>query len=147
MCLDLPLLQLFKICVNFFDSLMTCWKTRTTYQSKAKIHYYFCDFMVLLSRRRIYFSENAAFQLTKRALQKNMARGWHFKIPAPCLFLSMTLRRCSIGKRNKGLWFDCSSFCFSPFLVGVGVFCNILQQLIKAVKGENQSFLPLLSLS
>lgn len=116
---------------------MTCWKTRTTYQPKAKIHYYFCDFMALLSRRHIYFSENAAFQPAKRAFAKNMARGRHFKIPAPCLFLSMMLRRCSIGERNKGLWFDCSALCFSPFLAGVGVFGNITQKRFAACVGRS----------
>ena len=69
-------------------------------------------------------------------LQKNMAQGWHFKIPAPCLFLSMMLRRCSIGERNKGLWFDCSSFCFSSLFVGVGVLGNILQELFAACVGR-----------
>ena len=110
---------------------------RMTYQPTAKIHYYFCDFMVLLNRRHIYFSENATFQPAKRAFTKNMARGRHFKIPAPCLFLSMMLRRCSIGERNKGLWFDCSSLCFSSLFVGVGVLGNILQELFAACVGRS----------
>lgn len=65
-------------------------------------------------------------------LQKNMARGWHFKIPASCFFLPIMLCRCSIGERNKGLWFDCSALCFSPFLVGVGVFGDITQKRFAA---------------
>lgn len=65
---------------------MTCWEMRTTYQSKAKIHYYFCDFMVLLSRQHIYFSENAAFQLTKRAFTKKYGTGLAFQNTSPVPF-------------------------------------------------------------
>ena len=57
-------------------------------------------------------------------------------MPAPFLFLPIMLRRCSIGERNKGLWFDCSALCFSPFLVGVGVFGNITQKRFAACVGR-----------
>ena len=61
---------------------------RMTYQPTAKIHYYFCDFMVLLSRRHIYFSENAAFQPAKRAFTKKCGAGLAFQNASPVPFSS-----------------------------------------------------------
>ena len=61
---------------------------RMTYQPTAKIHYYFCDFMVLLSRRHIYFSENATFQPAKRAFAKKYGTGLAFQNTSPVPFSS-----------------------------------------------------------
>ena len=71
---------------QFFDSITTCWKTRPTYQPKAKIHYCFSGFMVLLSRRHIYFFENAAFQPAKRAFAKKYGTGQAFQNTSPVPF-------------------------------------------------------------
>ena len=59
---------------------------RTTYHPKAKIHYCFCGFMALLSRRHIYFSENAAFQLLKRVFAKKHGTGQAFQNTRPVPF-------------------------------------------------------------
>ena len=59
---------------------------RTTYHPKAKIHYCFSGFMVLLSRRHIYFFENAAFQLTKRSFTKKYGTGLAFQNTSPVPF-------------------------------------------------------------
>lgn len=61
---------------------------RTTYQPKAKIHYCFSGFAVLLSRRHIYFFENAAFQLLKRFFTKKHGAGQAFQNTSPVPFSS-----------------------------------------------------------